>query len=71
MVLAMSKYLPKHVCVNSDTTMTSYVTIKLPKSLVEQIDEVLEQQNLGYASRAELVKDAVRKLLAANKKHSS
>ena len=51
--------------------MTSYVTIKLPKSLVEQIDEVLEQQNLGYASRAELVKDAIRKYLAANKKHSS
>jgi hypothetical protein len=71
LVLAMNKYLSKHVCVNSDTTMTSYVTIKLPKSLVEQIDEVLEQQNLGYASRAELVKDAVRKLLAANKKHSS
>ena len=71
LVLAMSKYFLTHVCVNGDTTVTGYVTIKLPKSLVEQIDEVLEQQSLGYASRAELVKDAVRKLLAANKQHSS
>jgi metal-responsive CopG/Arc/MetJ family transcriptional regulator len=47
--------------------MTSYVTIKLPKDLVEQVDYVLERQNLGYASRAELVKDAVRSFLAKMK----
>ena len=51
--------------------MTNYVTIKLPKNLAEQIDEVLERQNLGYASRAELVKDAVRSFLAANKQDKS
>jgi len=51
--------------------MTNYVTIKLPKSLVEQIDDVLERQNLGYASRAELVKDAVRSFLAAMKQDKS
>ena len=44
--------------------MTSYFTVKLPRSLIKQIDAVLEQQNLGYVSRAELVKDAVRDLLA-------
>jgi metal-responsive CopG/Arc/MetJ family transcriptional regulator len=72
-VLANSKYFKKHVCVNSDTPMTrtSYVTIKLPKSLAEQIDDVLERQNLGYTSRAELVKDAVRSFLAANKQDKS
>jgi metal-responsive CopG/Arc/MetJ family transcriptional regulator len=51
--------------------MTAYITIKLPKNLVEQIDEVLEQQNLGYASRAELVKDAVRSFLARIKQDKS
>jgi metal-responsive CopG/Arc/MetJ family transcriptional regulator len=51
--------------------MTSYITIKLPKNLVEQIDEVLEQQNLGYASRAELVKDAVRNFLATTKQNKN
>jgi metal-responsive CopG/Arc/MetJ family transcriptional regulator len=47
--------------------MTNYVTIKLPKDLVEQVDNILEQQNLGYASRAELVKDALRSFLAKMK----
>jgi metal-responsive CopG/Arc/MetJ family transcriptional regulator len=44
--------------------MASYVTVKLPKKLVDQIDAVIEQQNLGYASRAELVKDAIRAFLS-------
>jgi metal-responsive CopG/Arc/MetJ family transcriptional regulator len=48
--------------------MTGYVTIKLPKDLVKQIDEVLERQSLGYASRAELVKDAVRGFLGRIKR---
>lgn len=51
--------------------MTGYVTIKLPKDLVQQIDDVLEQQNLGYASRAELVKDAVRGFLTRMKQDKS
>ena len=71
MVLAKSKYLLIPVCVNSDTLMTNYITIKLPKNLVEQIDEVLEQQNLGYTSRAELVKDAVRNFLATTKQNKN
>jgi metal-responsive CopG/Arc/MetJ family transcriptional regulator len=51
--------------------MTNYITIKLPKNLVEQIDEVLEQKNLGYTSRAELVKDAVRNFLATTKQNKT
>ena len=62
--MAKLKYKMIHVCVSSDTSMTSYITIKLPKNLVEQIDKVLEEQNLGYTSRAELVKEAVRNFLA-------
>ena len=48
--------------------MTNYVTVKLPKDLVEQIDQLLMQQNLGYTSRAELVKEAVRNLIATKTK---
>jgi metal-responsive CopG/Arc/MetJ family transcriptional regulator len=51
--------------------MKAYVTVKLPKDLVKQIDEVLEQRNMGYASRAELVKDAVRSFLARMKQNNS
>ena len=51
--------------------MTSYITIRLPKKLVEEIDEVLEHKNLGYTSRAELVKEAVRDFLTANKQNKT
>jgi metal-responsive CopG/Arc/MetJ family transcriptional regulator len=51
--------------------MTDYITIKLPKDLVEQIDEVLEKQSLGYASRTEIVKDALRGFLAKIKRIES
>jgi len=43
--------------------MTNYATVRLPKELVDQIDAFLERQSLGYTSRAELVKDAVRSFL--------
>lgn len=44
--------------------MTEYSTVRLPKQLMDQIDNFLEHQRLGYVSRAELVKDAVRSFLA-------
>jgi metal-responsive CopG/Arc/MetJ family transcriptional regulator len=44
--------------------MTGYVTVRLPKELIDQIDTFLKQQSLGYTSRAEVVKDAVRNFLA-------
>ncbi len=50
--------------------MTNYVTVRLPKELVDQIDAFLERQNLGYVSRAELVKDAVRNFLAKMRQES-
>ena len=51
-----------------DAQMTKYATIKLPRDLTKQIDEVVERQDLCYASRAELVKDAVRGFLAKIKR---
>ena len=60
-----------HECINGDTTMTDsdWVTIKLPKELVAQIDQVRKRKNLGYTSRAELVKEAVRSYLASLKQN--
>ena len=52
--------------------MTEYATVRLPKQLMDQIDNFLEHQKLGYVSRAEIVKDAVRSFLAEinqNKQH--
>jgi metal-responsive CopG/Arc/MetJ family transcriptional regulator len=51
--------------------MTDYVTVKLPKELIQQIDTFLNERNLGYTSRAEIVKDAVRTFLTNNSKHKS
>ncbi len=58
-----------HVCVNGDTRMadSDWVTIKLPKELAEQIDRVRKRHDLGYTSRSELVKEAVRSYLATLK----
>lgn len=40
-----------------------YVTLKIPMSLVKKIDELIASGKGGYRSRAEVVKDAVRRLL--------
>lgn len=41
-----------------------YITLKLPKSLVEEIDRfIAENPQLGYKSRAEVVKEAVRQMI--------
>jgi len=44
-------------------TEDPYRIIKLPKELAELIDEMIGK--LGYKSRTEFVKDAVRRLLEA------
>jgi metal-responsive CopG/Arc/MetJ family transcriptional regulator len=44
--------------------MTEYATIRIPKELVDQVDIFLKEQNLGFTSRAEIVKVAVRGFLA-------
>lgn len=44
---------------NSDNE--NYVTVKVPKALADQIDQMVEQGILGYRSRAEMVNDAIRR----------
>jgi len=37
-----------------------YDSISLPKSFVKKIDEIVNNPEFGYASRAEFIKEAVR-----------
>jgi len=49
-------------------TRKSYVNISLPETLVKEIDEIINKKIKGYSSRAEFVKDSVRRLLKEMKK---
>ncbi len=44
-------------------TRKGYANVSLPETLVDEIDKITNKKLKGYTSRAELVKDAVRKLL--------
>jgi metal-responsive CopG/Arc/MetJ family transcriptional regulator len=44
---------------NSDND--NYVTIKVPKALADEIDQLIEHGIMGYRSRAEMVNDAIRR----------
>jgi hypothetical protein len=37
-----------------------YTTVRLPKELMEEIDEIIRQRIRGYKSRAEFIKEAIR-----------
>jgi hypothetical protein len=60
LVSIMPKYCFWYGCINSDTAMTEYTTVRLPKGLIKQVDDVVKDNDWGYTSRAELVKEAVR-----------
>jgi metal-responsive CopG/Arc/MetJ family transcriptional regulator len=47
--------------------MNKYKNIALPNDLIEKIDDIIKKSNLGYKSRGEFVKEAVRILLRAIK----
>jgi len=38
-----------------------FINVGLPKELIKEIDKVMKEANLGYRSRAEFVKESVRK----------
>ena len=48
--------------------MRRYTNVALPDDLIEQIDGVIKKKGMGYKSRGELVKEAVRNLLKEIKK---
>jgi len=37
-----------------------YVTIRIPRKLADEIDEIIRSGTLGYKTRAEVVKEAIR-----------
>jgi metal-responsive CopG/Arc/MetJ family transcriptional regulator len=46
----------------------TYTTIALPDELMKEIDAAIRSKKLGYKSRPELVKEAVRNLLLSLKR---
>jgi len=37
-----------------------YVTVRIPRQLADEIDEIIRSGTLGYRSRAEMVNEALR-----------
>ena len=46
----------------------SYVNVKLPIELADEVDKIIEKKQLGYRSRGEFVAEAVRDKLIQIKK---
>ena len=44
-----------------------YVNVSIPEELAKKIDEYISKSKLGYRSRAEVVTEAVRKLMGQKK----
>jgi len=37
-----------------------YITVRIPRQLAHEIDEIIRSGTLGYKTRAEIVKEAIR-----------
>jgi hypothetical protein len=44
-----------------DSSSDDYTTVRLPKELMDEIDQLIKRGIRGYKSRAEFIKEAVRK----------
>jgi metal-responsive CopG/Arc/MetJ family transcriptional regulator len=47
--------------------MKKYANVALPIDLIVQIDKIIKKGGLGYKSRGEIVKEAVRNLIKSIK----
>ena len=45
------------------TSTDEYTTVRLPKKLMEEIDNILKRGVMGYKSRAEFIKEVIREKL--------
>ena len=43
--------------------VSKYTNVALPEELIKEIDKVVKESGLGYKSRGEIVKEAVRAFL--------
>ena len=46
---------------NEENSADEYTTVRLPKELMEEIDGIINRGIRGYKSRAEFIKEAIRK----------
>ncbi len=46
----------------------TFTTIALPDELIKEIDQIVKLKKLGYRSRPELIKEAIRRFLVELKK---
>ena len=44
----------------TEASRRRWKTIQLPEELLDRVDDLVEAPELGYTSRAELIKEAVR-----------
>ena len=51
--------------------VTEYVTVRIPKELADELDEILQSGIHGYRSRAEIVNEATRLRLETLTLHST
>jgi len=40
-----------------------FISVSIPETLIQEIDKILAKEKLGYESRPEFIKEAVRKRL--------
>jgi metal-responsive CopG/Arc/MetJ family transcriptional regulator len=48
-----------------------YVTLKIPRALADEIDQMIESRTLGYRSRAEFVSEAIRRRIEQMQSNNS
>jgi Arc/MetJ-type ribon-helix-helix transcriptional regulator len=46
---------------SDESNSDEYTTVRLPKELMEEIDQIIRRGIRGYKSRAEFIKEAIRK----------
>ncbi len=54
---------------NNKVMRKKYVGIALPIALINRMDEFIKKDRWGYKSRAELAKEAIRRLVIELEKH--
>lgn len=56
----MPKSIVKSLSKREEEEGVRYVSVKIPKELMDEIDKIVSSGILGYRSRMEFIKDAVR-----------
>ena len=46
---------------SEETNPDEYTTVRLPKEIMDEIDQIIKRGIRGYKSRAEFIKEAIRK----------